>query len=119
LAWCAGFLAFWAPGGLGVRELVFIGVMRLIAPLPIQGTDFTAMLAFFSVLTRVWAVAGELILASIAYGLDFRGAIGSPDAPGRMVPGEESHSIRVIQPSPNLIQQSAGMLPGDGADRPM
>ena len=32
LAWCAGFLAFWAPGGIGVRELVFVTAMQVILP---------------------------------------------------------------------------------------
>jgi hypothetical protein len=85
LAWCAGFLAVWAPGGLGVRELVFIGAMKLIAPDIVQNTaGFAGLVAFLSVLTRIWATAGEIILASIAYALDLRGALGRPDAPGRV-----------------------------------
>src|SRR6185436_17693698 len=32
LAWTAGFLAFWAPAGLGVRELVFVATMQMILP---------------------------------------------------------------------------------------
>jgi hypothetical protein len=85
LAWCAGFLAVWAPGGLGVRELVFIGAMKLIAPDIVRHADgFDAMVAFLSVMTRLWATAGEIILAAIAYTLDLRGALGRPDAPGRV-----------------------------------
>jgi uncharacterized membrane protein YbhN (UPF0104 family) len=90
LAWCAGFLALWAPGGIGVRELVFIGVMKLIAPLELQQQEnFDAIIAFLSVLTRAWAVTGEMMLATVAYMLDMRGAFGDPDAPGRM-----AHAIR-------------------------
>ena len=79
LAWCAGFLAFWAQGGLGVRELVFIGALSVALPPAIRArfTDqdqLTAVIMFLSVLLRLWATAGELILASIAYALDWEGA---------------------------------------------
>jgi hypothetical protein len=93
LAWCAGFLAVWAPGGLGVRELVFIGAMKMIAPDIVKDSaGFDGLLAFLSVMTRLWATAGEFILASIAYSLDLRGALGRPDAPGRVEFIEPSHS---------------------------
>jgi uncharacterized membrane protein YbhN (UPF0104 family) len=87
LAWCAGFLAFWAPGGIGVREIIFIGAMRVILPPQVrnlEGDAFLPMLAFLSVLLRLWATSGELLLAAAAYAIDFRGAIGRPDAPGRI-----------------------------------
>src|SRR5258706_387190 len=32
LAWCAGFIAVWAPGGLGVREFVFVTAMMFALP---------------------------------------------------------------------------------------
>nr|MBA3272890.1 flippase-like domain-containing protein [Chthoniobacterales bacterium] len=90
LAWCAGFLAFWSPGGLGVREVVFITVL-MAAPLPqfreqMQGDPrrLEATIAFLSILLRVWATIGELILAAITMMTDYRGAIGRPDAPGRV-----------------------------------
>jgi hypothetical protein len=88
LAWCAGFLAFWAPGGLGVRELVFVTAMDLALPPQVrhQFQDpkvLLGFLAFLSVLLRLWATIGELILAGIAYGFDYRGALGRPDSPGR------------------------------------
>lgn len=97
LAWCAGFTAFWAPGGIGVREIVFILAMKLFMPDSVQESFITtetgqtfprsllAMLALLSVLLRLWATAGEIILATIAYALDFRGAMGKADAPGRLV----------------------------------
>lgn len=89
LAWCAGFLAFWAPGGIGVRELVFITAMQFMLPKPVREhfNDPAArigFLAFLSVLLRLWATAGELMVAGVAYAVDFRGAIGRPDAPGRI-----------------------------------
>jgi hypothetical protein len=82
LAWCAGFLAFWAPGGLGMREVVFIGAMWVILPPHLQKSS--VILAFLSVLLRLWATCGELLLALSAYAIDFRGAIGHPNAPGRV-----------------------------------
>jgi uncharacterized membrane protein YbhN (UPF0104 family) len=88
LAWCAGFLAFWAPGGLGMREVVFIGAMWVILPPQLQKSS--VILAFLSVLLRLWATTGELLLAMIAYAIDFRGAIGLPNAPGRV---EMTHPI--------------------------
>ena len=90
LAWCAGFLAFWAPGGIGVRELVFVTAMSVALP-PDVRTNFSSnpaalgvFLSFLSILLRLWATAGELVLASIAYAVDYRGALGRPDAPGRV-----------------------------------
>ncbi len=103
LAWCAGFLAFWAPGGLGVREIVFVGAMPLILPESVQhvflGADYSggsyppkllALLGFLSVLLRLWATAGELLLAAAAYAMDFRGALGRADAPGRTGPAHST-----------------------------
>lgn len=89
LAWCAGFLAFWAPGGIGVRELVFITAMEFMLPKPVRESfnDPAArvgFLAFLSVLLRLWATAGELMVAGLAYAIDYRGAMGRADAPGRV-----------------------------------
>jgi hypothetical protein len=98
LAWCAGFLAFWAPGGLGVRELVFVAAMGVALPAEVRH-DFSSnpaalgvFLSFLSILLRLWATAGELVLASIAYAFDYRGALGRPDAPGRSPPSTHSSS---------------------------
>ena len=64
LAWTAGFLSFVTPGGLGVRE----GALSLLlAPyLP----PATAMLV--ALLSRVWSIAADLVLASIALGIRYR-----------------------------------------------
>lgn len=79
LAWCAGFLAFWAPGGLGVRELVFMTVVVIILPEGIKATYDGEGLAGFagllSLVLRGWATAGELIVAVVAYVVDIRGAM--------------------------------------------
>ena len=90
LAWCAGFLAFWAPGGLGVRELVFMTSMMLVLPQSVreQFSDretLVGLLAFLAVLLRLWTVAGELLLTGVSYLVDYRGAVGRADAPGRKV----------------------------------
>lgn len=80
LAWCAGFLAFWAPGGIGVRELVFMAAMQVALPPAVRNrfqadpAALTGFLAFLSVLLRLWTIAGELMLAGIAYAADYRGA---------------------------------------------
>jgi hypothetical protein len=89
LAWCAGFLAVWAPGGIGVRELVFVMAMEIALPKRVRATFNDpavqlGFLAFLSVLLRLWATTGELILAGLAYALDYQGALGRPDAPGRV-----------------------------------
>ena len=80
---------FHAPGGLGVRELVFVTAMRFVVPPRVQQhflNDPNALLgflAFLSVLLRLWATSGELVLAGFAYGLDMKGALGHADAIGR------------------------------------
>lgn len=93
LAWCAGFLlGWWAPGGIGVRELVFVGMLKLTldatnrASLP-ESEALLGYLVFCSVLMRLWTITGELIVASLAYAADWRGAMNHPDAPGRSPPG--------------------------------
>jgi hypothetical protein len=101
LAWIAGFLAVWAPGGLGVRELVFMLAIKLALPEHIRAGFATddaekAFLAFLAVLLRLWATAGELVVASIAYALDWRGATGDPTAPGRVAPSS--------QPAPTPVE---------------
>ncbi len=95
LAWCAGFLAFWAPGGIGVRELVFIAAMQFMLPRAVRENfnDPAArvgFLAFLSVLLRLWATTGELIVAAAAYSMDLKGALGKANAPGRVVEAPET-----------------------------
>ncbi len=89
LAWCAGFLAVWAPGGIGVREVVFMTAMMVVLPprmkemYAAQPEQLTAFLAFLSVLLRLWATAGELMLAIVSLTLDLPGAMGDAEAVGR------------------------------------
>lgn len=108
LAWCAGFLAFWAPGGLGVRELVFVTALDLALP-PQVRTQFAdpkvllGFLAFLSVLLRLWATAGELILSAIAYAADYRGALRRPDAPGIVSASASAEPVRPGSTRPMLV----------------
>jgi hypothetical protein len=88
-AWCCGFLAFWAPGGLGVREFVFVMAMEVALPKAVREQIHDpivrkAILAFIGILLRLWATVGELMLSAIAHLWDYKGAVGRPDAPGRV-----------------------------------
>ena len=80
LAWCAGFLAVWAPGGIGVRELVFMAAMNVALPEAVRDrfrddpAALTGFLAFLSVLLRLWATSGEVLLTGVTYLFDYRGA---------------------------------------------
>ncbi len=69
LAWTVAFsMGFLFPGGIGVRELVFISTIRLILPIQSAVADpalFAALLAFVGVVLRLWNIAGELLFAGI------------------------------------------------------
>jgi hypothetical protein len=81
LAWCAGFLAVLNPGGLGVREAVFVAMMNVALPKEVRQhfakpAVLISFLTFLSALLRLWTIAGELILTGVAHALDHRGAMG-------------------------------------------
>jgi hypothetical protein len=81
LAWSAGFVSILNPGGLGVRELVFAGVMTYAMPVSVRDqftttAALTGTLAFLSVLLRLLTIVGELMLTGAAYAVDHRGAVG-------------------------------------------
>ncbi len=86
IAWSAGFVVgWWSPGGLGVREVVFVGLLNMTLGPQAQALFPDAptrlgFLVFCSVLLRLWTIAGELTLASIAYALDSRALFGSRPA---------------------------------------
>lgn len=85
LAWTAGFLAVTSPGGLGVREFVFYFALRAVLPPAIKDQFpsreiLNVYLGFLGILLRLWTVAGEIILTSIAYAMDYRGALSSLDS---------------------------------------
>jgi hypothetical protein len=76
LAWCAGFIVVTSPAGLGVRELVFVGIMLFALPRSIQ-SDYAhgalkSFLMFLGALLRLWTIAGELILSGFAHAFDHR-----------------------------------------------
>ncbi len=62
-----GFFAFFAPGGLGVREGVIVGLMMPYMPLQ----DAT----LFALAYRLWLVAADLLSLGVVF------AIRRPDAP--------------------------------------
>jgi len=120
LAWCAGFLAVWAPGGIGVRELVFVTAMQIALPPRVRAAFsdpnvLMGFLAFLSVLLRLWATTGELVLAGLAYAFDFRGALGRADAPGR-----QNAMLRMAAGKAELPREygTAGDLPSSAASPP-
>ncbi|MGH7179804.1 MAG: lysylphosphatidylglycerol synthase transmembrane domain-containing protein [Tepidisphaeraceae bacterium] len=92
LAWCAGFLAIWAPGGIGVRELVFVVTMQLVLPEQVrQSYDpaaFKALLVLLGFALRLWSVVGELILTGAACLVDLDGATGRHPAPAHQAAGK-------------------------------
>lgn len=96
LAWTMGFsVGFLSPGGIGVREFVFVTTLQFILPPSIRdqfpaGT-LAAVAGFVGVLLRLWAICGELFMAGLAYFSDLPGALGRPNAPGR-VPSPPSSS---------------------------
>jgi hypothetical protein len=74
LAWTIGFsVGFLMPGGIGVREAVFVATLRFILPPNyVQGhfpdpTIIPALVGFLGVLLRLWAIAGELLMAGVTY----------------------------------------------------
>jgi hypothetical protein len=87
LAWCAGFLVVVSPGGIGVREPVFVVAMRLVLPHYVQDQfahkgALDGLLFFLSALLRLWTITGELIVATLAYTADLPGAMGkTPSRP--------------------------------------
>lgn len=102
LAWCAGFLSVFSPGGLGVRELVFMAAMRIALPPWVAeqvGNEaaLAGLLAFLSVLLRLWATSGELIVTGLAYAADFRGAVHGPAA--RLNKEETSREPNELEPT--------------------
>lgn len=78
LAWCAGFLAVTNPAGIGVREAVLVTILRFSLPqstLEHFGGDeraLKAFLMFLGLLLRLWTIIGELLVAGLAYALDYR-----------------------------------------------
>lgn len=108
LAWTVGFsVGFLSPGGIGVREAVFITTMQFVLPpswvaanLHFDPDHYRAFLGFLGVLLRLWAIAGELTMAGITFLADRRGAMNRADAPGRM-------PLAAAEPAPEQGPQGA------------
>jgi len=91
LAWTIGFsVGFMFPGGMGMREAVFITTLQFVLPRHAIAASLSdpnllrAFLGFIGVLLRIWAITGELLMAGLALAADYRGAVGDPRAPGRV-----------------------------------
>jgi len=80
MGWIAGFLAFWAPAGVGPREWVFAQIMMIVIPAHLRAqyfpdaASFAATAFFLGFVLRLWTLAGELILWGTSMLLDYRGA---------------------------------------------
>ena len=59
--WTVGFLSFITPGGLGVREGMLTLALSAILPPPVA--------TLIALLSRIWNIIADLILASIALGM--------------------------------------------------
>ena len=78
LAWCAGFIVILSPGGLGVRESVFMVAMRFALPQYVRDQfsnegAMDAFVFFLGAVLRLWTIAGELVVFSLAYLADAAG----------------------------------------------
>lgn len=63
ISWIIGFISMLTPGGLGIRESVFIYVSSIF--------KITNNIAFFSVFLRVWLILIDLLLALFSAVLNF------------------------------------------------
>lgn len=81
VAWLAGFIAFWAPGGIGVREAVFMTLLLLALPNYTRNQfsirDLAAFAGVLALVLRVWSIACEILVTIVAYTLDVQGALES------------------------------------------
>lgn len=89
LAWLAGFVSYWAPAGVGVREIIFMAVVLLLIPVNIRlaiGNDdgIDGFVALLALVLRVGTVAGEIIVLMLAYALDAHTALVPVPEPRRI-----------------------------------
>src|SRR5688500_18091902 len=116
LAWVAGFLAFWAPAGIGVRELIFVTTMQMTLRMDVRErfadrATLYGVLVLLGFLLRLWTVLGELMLAAAACLWDWRGAWNHPDAPGRVTTAEADLAATPAPapaPAPSPAQVGSG-----------
>jgi len=115
LAWIAGFLFVLSPGGIGVREVIFVSAMSFALPQSVRQNlgdpgARLALLYFLSLLLRLWTIAGEVILTAVAGIADYRGAIGLDGAPGQL-PADEI--IPEAPPAARTPAQAVSVHPSD------
>jgi hypothetical protein len=92
LAWCAGFLSFFSPAGIGVREFIFVMVLKALLPQSVKdhfpdATALGALLAFLSIVLRLWAMGGELLALGITHVADYQGILRAKQ---REIPDDRS-----------------------------
>jgi glycosyltransferase 2 family protein len=81
LAWTAGFLAVWAPAGAGVREAVLIGALAVALPPAVRANfNNNATPEALAILTRLWTMVAEVLVAMVAFPLDWRRGAGQSNA---------------------------------------
>jgi hypothetical protein len=123
VAWCCGFLAFWAPGGFGVREVVFVLAMQMFLPAEARShfpdpAALKGVLVLLGFLLRLWTIVGELMLLAVTFLWDFRGATNDPNAPGRvkMSPADLTESAEQPPPAPlSAAVATAGSTPDESS----
>ena len=63
LAWTVGFLALFAPAGIGVREVALIALLENVMP--------TGTAVIVAVLSRLWWILAELSMFAVTAALTF------------------------------------------------
>jgi glycosyltransferase 2 family protein len=93
LAWTVGFSAgFLSPAGMGIREFVFITTLQFLLPLNLVQPEIRnaellpAFLGFLGILLRLWAIAGELMMAGAAVLIGLGKVRDAEPAGDRMAP---------------------------------
>jgi len=63
LAWAVGFITVFAPGGIGVREVVLVALLETVMP--------TAIAVILALLSRLWWIAAELTMFAASVAVTF------------------------------------------------
>jgi glycosyltransferase 2 family protein len=72
VAWAVGLVVVFAPGGVGVRELVYVWMLSGLYP--------TDQLRAAAVTSRLVTVAAELVVLALTYRIARRNRVPSPEA---------------------------------------
>lgn len=101
-AWCVGFLIVFAPGGLGVREVLLVTTLT-----PLAGAGAATAVALVS---RAATVASDLICAGLSAAVRQRPAF--PVAPGAGG-GSGAHSVSAAHPGSRGPVEHESLMPTD------